>query len=89
MGIQSKTGRAAVDAVLRTLEYRAEWYRARLVKVDRVFASSKTCHRCKRRNEDLGNSETLRYPFGCAPIDRDVNAALNLRDWQPVDSRPE
>ena len=87
-GIQSKTGRAAVGAFLRTLEYKAWWYGARLVKVDRFFASSKTCHSCKRRNASLGSSETFRCPFGCAPMDRDLNAALNLRDWQP-DSRPE
>ena len=43
-GIQSKTGKAAVGAFLRTLEYESEWYGARLVKVDRFFASSKTCH---------------------------------------------
>ena len=87
-GIQSKTGRAAVGDFLRTLEYKADWHGARIVQVDRFFASSKTCHSCKRRNDELGSSETFRCPFGCAPIDRDANAALNLRDWQP-DSRPE
>ena len=86
-GIQSKTGRAAVGAFLRTLEYKSDWYCARIVKVDRFFASSKTCYSCKRRNDELGSSETFRCPFGCAPIDRDTSAALNLRDWQP-DSRP-
>ena len=88
-GIQSKTGRAAVGAFLRTLEYKAEWYGAQLVKVDRFFASSKTCHSCRRKNDELGSLEMFRCPFGCAPIDRDLNAALNLRDWQPEDSRPE
>ena len=58
-GIQSKTGKAAVGAFLRTLEYKAEWYGARLVKVDRFFASSKTCHSCKRKNAELGSSETF------------------------------
>ena len=88
-GIQSKTGKAAVGAFLRTLEYKADWLGARLVKVDRFFASSRTCHSCKRRNDELGSSETFLCPFGCAPMDRDANAALNLRDWQPKDSRPE
>ena len=89
-GMQSKTGKAAVGAFLRTLEYKAEWHGARFVKVDRFFASSKTCHSCKRRNDELGSSETFGCPFGCAPIDRDLNAALDLRDWQrEEDSRSE
>ena len=89
-GIQSKTGRAAVGAFLRTLEYKSDWYCARIVKVDRFFASSKTCYSCKRRNDELGSSETFRCPFGCAPMDRDLNAALSLRDWQrEEDNRPE
>ena len=89
-GIQSKTGRAAVGAFLRTLEYKAEWYGAQLIKVDRFFASSKTCHACKRKKAELGGSEIFRCPYpDCGFVtDRDMNAALNLRDWQP-DSRPE
>ena len=89
-GIQSRTGRAAMGAFLRTLEYKAEWYGAQLVNVDRFFASSKTCHSCKRRIDSLGSSESFCCPFGCATMNRDLNAALSLRDWQrEEDSRPE
>lgn len=53
-----------------------------LVKADKWFASSKTCHDCGYVNKGLALSEREWACPQCGCVhDRDVNAALNLRDW--------
>ena len=48
--------------------------------VDRWFPSSKTCHCCKNIKKDLKLSDRI-FRCDCGYIeDRDLNAALNLRD---------
>ena len=50
-----------------------------LVKVDRFYPSSKRCSRCGRIKETLTLSERIyRCECGCE-LDRDVNAAINIR----------
>ena len=49
---------------------------------DKWFASSKTCHECGSRNEHLQLSDREWVCPTCGHvIDRDLNAALNLRDY--------
>lgn len=49
--------------------------------VDRWFASSKTCSACGARKDDLKLSERTFHCSECGcDVDRDLNAALNLRD---------
>ena len=51
-----------------------------LVRVDRWYPSSKTCHYCKNMRKDLKLSDRI-YRCDCGYIeDRDFNASLNLRD---------
>ena len=38
---------------LTYLKYKAEWYGRTFIQVDRLFPSSKLCHRCGYKNEDL------------------------------------
>lgn len=63
------------------LVYKAEWYGRTLIQVDRFYPSSKLCHECGRKYAGLKLSErewTCEY---CnSRRDRDVNAALNIRD---------
>lgn len=48
--------------------------------VDRWYPSSKICHCCGNVKKDLKLSDRL-YRCGCGYVeDRDINAALNLRD---------
>lgn len=48
--------------------------------VDRWYPSSKLCHECGRVKKDLRLSDRI-YKFSCGYTeDRDLNAALNLRD---------
>ena len=53
-----------------------------VIVADKWFASSKTCHECGSRNPDLKLSDRVWVCPVCGCIlDRDYNAALNLRDY--------
>ena len=61
------------------LKYKAEWYGRTFVQVDRFFPSSKLCHRCGYKKEDLALHERIwTCPACCETHDRDVNASINL-----------
>jgi putative transposase len=65
----------------RQLEYKMKWAGGRVVKADRFFPSSKTCSACGfvKQGLTLGEREWV-CPACNARHDRDVNAAINLRD---------
>ena len=63
------------------LSYKAEWYGRTLVPVDRFYPSSKLCHDCGHKYKELVLSEREWTCENChSRHDRDVNAALNIRD---------
>lgn len=63
------------------LKYKLENEGKLLVRVDKWFPSSKTCHYCGEINKDLKLSERewICQSCGCI-IDRDYNASKNIRD---------
>ena len=64
----------------RQIEYKAELYGAKVIAADRWFPSSKLCSRCGAVQEKLPLS-IREWTCGCgATHDRDVNAAINLRN---------
>jgi putative transposase len=64
---------------VRQLEYKAQWYGRTLVKIDRWYPSSKTCHSCKYVLDDLDlDVRTWECPACKTVHDRDTNAALNI-----------
>jgi putative transposase len=66
---------ASLREVLRQLAYKA----ARLVKVDRWYASSKTCSDCGCVNQTLTLANRTWTCAGCGVLhDRDWNAAINI-----------
>ena len=80
-----KLARVISDAAWRMLftflAYKSEWYGRTLLKVDRFFPSSKTCHCCGHVVEKLPldvRSWTCPNPMCGAVHDRDKNAALNI-----------
>lgn len=64
----------------RQIEYKAQWHGIEVIVADRWYASSRTCSSCGWHHSEL----TLEDRMFCCPecgleIDRDLNAALNLK----------
>lgn len=66
----------------RQIEYKAELYGIEVVIADRFYHSSKTCHVCGNVKKDLKLSDRV-YRCDCCGniIDRDVNASINLANY--------
>lgn len=63
------------------LAYKCEFYGIKLIKIPRFYPSSKTCSHCGNIKKDLKLSDRV-YKCECGHImDRDLNASLNIRDW--------
>lgn len=83
--------RAVNDASMaefkRMLEYKANWYDREIQYADTFYPSSKTCSNCSWKNDNLKLSDRI---FKCQicnhELDRDYNAALNLRKLYTVSS---
>lgn len=84
--VAAKAGlnRAILDAsfgeLRRQLDYKTRWYGSRLHVTDRWAPTSKTCSACSRRHPNLTLADRTFHCTSCGlVIDRDENAALNLR----------
>jgi putative transposase len=65
----------------RQLTYKCDWYGSKLTVVDRFYPSSKTCSGCQTIKKDLSLKERTYCCEHCGlEIDRDLNAAINLRN---------
>ena len=68
---------SCMSEILRQLCYKCNNF----IEVDKYFPSSKTCSNCHSLKADLDLSERVYKCDNChIEIDRDLNAALNLRD---------
>jgi putative transposase len=73
---------AGIGKVRPMLAYKCPAAGGRLVAADRWYASSKTHHGCGGYNTDLQLGDRVwRCPRCGQLVDRNANAALNLRDW--------
>lgn len=66
----------------RQLEYKAEWYGRKVIAIDSFFPSSQMCHDCGFKNPAVKNLSVRKWtcPNCDETHDRDLNAALNVRD---------
>ena len=64
---------------VRMLEYKTEWYGGEVLKIDRWYASSKTCANCGHVVDKLPLRIRVWTCSRCmAVLDRDINAAKNI-----------
>lgn len=65
---------------MRQLEYKADWYGKKVIKIDRYFPSSQTCSTCGYKftgTKDLA-VRSWTCPNCNTTHDRDINAAINI-----------
>lgn len=64
------------------LEYKAGWYGKNILKIGRFDPSSKTCSSCGCINKDLKlNDREWTCPSCNSILDRDINAAVNIKSF--------
>ena len=81
--LANSIGDVSWSEFVRVLKYKAEWNGVRIVQIDRFDASSQTCHVCGCKNQSV---KDLRIRGWTCPQcgthhDRDVNAAINIRNF--------
>lgn len=79
-----KLAKSLYDASFRLfrtqLESKCDWYGKKLIVADRFYPSSKTCSSCGQKKEALSLNERTFQCENCGKtLDRDLNAALNLK----------
>jgi putative transposase len=76
---------AAWGELRRQVGYKSKWNGFEMVLAPRFFPSSKTCSGCGHIKPELTLDERTYVCSECSlVIDRDYNAALNLRNWYIV-----
>ena len=73
---------AAWSEFVRQLKYKSDWYGKNVIFIGRFEPSSKTCSKCGYVKSDLQLSDREWVCPKCGKKhDRDVNAAINIRDF--------
>ena len=76
--------------LIQKLEYKAKAQGKYLVKIDQWFASSKACSCCGHKVDSLPLSvRNWTCPACAAELDRDINAAINIRQQGIIKLRAE
>lgn len=80
-----KLAKSVSDAAMRqfrtTLEYKQTWAGGIVKLVDRWYPSSKTCSECGTIKDDLKLSDRIYRCLCGMTMDRDLNAAINIRQY--------
>jgi putative transposase len=77
-GLNRALGDASLGRIRVQLDYKARWNAITLVVAPRNFPSTQLCSRCGAKTKLRLCDRVYRCRNGCPPIDRDLNAAINL-----------
>ena len=74
---------ASFSKFVSMLEYKAEWYGRKVIKIDRFYPSTQLCSGCGYKNESVKGLKGLKVREWICPEcgevhDRDLNAARNI-----------
>ena len=74
---------ASFSRFVSMLEYKAEWYGRKIIKIDRFYPSTQICNSCGYKNESIKGLRGLKVREWICPIcgevhDRDLNASRNI-----------
>lgn len=74
---------ASFSKFVSMLEYKAEWYGRKVVKIDRFYPSTQLCSGCGYKNESVKGLKGLKVREWVCPEcgevhDRDLNATRNI-----------
>ena len=74
---------ASFSKFVNMLEYKAEWYGRKIIKIDRFYPSTQLCSDCGYKNESIKGLKGLKVREWTCPEcgevhDRDLNAARNI-----------
>lgn len=75
-------GDVSWSTLTRMLEYKSEWYGKNVIYIGRFDASSQICHCCGYKNPEVKDLSIRKWvcPECGVEHDRDVNAAINIRN---------
>ncbi len=80
--LASSIANGSFGEMRRQLEYKGEWYGCKIIVANRFFPSSKICSCCGEINKELTLKDRNWTCKSCGEEhDRDINAAINLRDY--------
>jgi putative transposase len=80
-------GDAGWGMFFQFLRYKSDWYGSNIVSIGRFEPSSKTCSKCGYIKHDLVLTDrTWTCPVCSEHHDRDVNAAINIRNFSLVNT---
>ncbi len=77
-GLNRALSDAAIGRIRTQLDYKTTWYGTELVTASRFFPSTQLCSRCGAKTKLRLRDRIYHCRNGCPPIDRDLNAAINL-----------
>ena len=77
-GLNRALGDAALGRIRTQLGYKSTWYGTTLATAPRFFPSTQLCSHCGVKTKLRLRDRIYRCRNGCPPIDRDLNAAINL-----------
>ena len=70
---------SSLGKLVRIITYKATMYDKQIHKINRYYPSSQICSHCQKRH-DIGDKEKYICPYCGAEIDRDINAAINIKN---------